>query len=399
MPLLLGLTFSSALAAPPTYKWTGGETARFYLETEIYWSQGLKAAARANTETRIRNLVIKAETECKVFPRGKQVELECGLHWIDLGGTPVADRQEKVETVLADWEDFTKPVEIILLIGPDGRLKEFDVNKLPSNNIREGQLGEQMRAFLRSAFAPMDVVLTTDDKDWIRGWERKDLGYMFQLPVADGTAGAGTYKTRHTEDRLGLALLSTEGRATVAPSSAIEESANGGLIDLRVGGEAWFDPATGQLLYSGFTTDGRKVASSSTSSNDQFIAQNSGIQRIAAFDPAHAPPISPVAQRVAKVDKPPAALPEGVALVPFLDLGMQPLFIVGYPQVAQPYDLPTSQVRARVVVDADGVPQQFQAYQGYELLFEHVERGLKDARFPKRSGPYAIDLDVEVRAR
>lgn len=398
MSTLLVLS-SLAGAAVPAYKWTPGETVRFYLESELYWAAGLKAAARTNVDTRMRDLVIRAEVDCKVAARGKSAELDCSLPWLDLTGQPIADRQERLDTVLADWEEFTKKVEIIVLIGPDGKVREFDVNGLPSNNIREGQLGEQMRAFLRSAFAPLDLVLTTDEKDWVRGWERKDLGLMFQLPVPDGTAGAGTFKANHVEDRLGLALVSTAGRATVAPSQAVESSANGGLIDLRVGGEAWIDPATGQLLYSGFTTDGRRTASASTGTGDQYIAQNSGMQRVAAFDPEHKPPISPVAQRAPKVDKPAPEPPAGVAVVPFADLGMKPLFIVGFPQIAQPYDLPTSKVMARVVVDADGTPTSQAAYRGYEALLEHVERGLRDARFPARGAPYAVDLEVEVQRK
>lgn len=397
--LLLAFLTSVASAAVPTYKWVPGETVRYYLETEFFWASGIKAAARLNTDTRIRDLVMKADVECKAAARGKATELVCTLAWLDLAGLPVSDRQERVDEVMADWEEFTRKVEIVVLVGPDGKVREFDVNKLPNGNIREGQLGEQMRAFLRSAFAPLDLVLTTDDKDWVRGWERKDLGLMLQLPVADGTAGAGTFKAKHVEDRLGLALISTEGRATVAPSAAVEASANGGLIDLRVGGQAWFDPATGQLLYSGFTTDGRRTASASTGLGEQYLAQNSGLQRVAAFEPDHKAPISPVAQRAPKVDKPAPEPPAGVAVVPFGELGMKPLFIVGFPQIAGPYELPTSTVRARVVVDAEGVPTAYTAYQGYEVLLDHVERGLKDARFPKRGGPYAVDLDVEVRAR
>ncbi len=397
--LLALLTAAAAADAVPTYQWQKGETVRYYIESEIYWGAGIKASARLNLSTRIRDLKLRAEVECKVTAPGKFTELDCRLPWFDLAGEPVNETQARVDLVMADWEEFTKPVQIIIVIGPDGRLREFDCNGLPSGNITEGKLSEQMRSFLRAAFSPLDISLPTDPKDWVRGWVRKDLSFMMLLPVTDGTAGAGTLKMSHVDDRLGLALVSTEGRATVGQSSAVEASANGGLIDLRLGGEAWVDMTTGQLLFSGFTTDGRRTASASTGTADQEIAQSAALQRVAAFEPDHKAPISVVALRAPKADLPLPDPPTGAPVVPFSELAMSPLFIVGYPQIAQPYELPTSVVTARVVVDAEGVPTSFKAVRGYEALLEHVERGLKDARFPKRGGTYVVDLDVEVRLR
>ncbi|MSQ03308.1 MAG: hypothetical protein EXR71_15685 [Myxococcales bacterium] len=399
MYALLTLFASPAAADVPTYQWQKGETVRYYVESELYWSAGIKASARLNVSTRIRDLKLRAEVECTVKMPGKLTELDCRLAWLDLAGEPVSDPQGRVDLVMADWEEFTRPVQINIVIGPDGRLREFDCNGLPEGNIVEGKLSEQMRSFLRAAFSPLDISLPTDAKDWVRGWVRKDLSFMMLLPVTDGTAGAGTLKLFHVDDRLGLALISTEGRATVGQSSAVEASANGGLIDLRLGGEAWVDVTTGQLLFSGFTTDGRRTASASTGTADQAIAQSAALQRVAAFEADHKSPISVVALRAPKADLPLPEPPPGAPVVPFSELAMSPLFIVGYPQIAVPYELPTSVVGARVVVDAEGVPTSFKAVRGYEVLLEHVERGLKEARFPKRGGTYVVDLDVEVRVR
>ncbi len=399
MHALLALITAATAADVPTYQWHKGETVRYYIESELYFGAGIKASARLNVRTRIRDLKLRAEVECIVKAAGKVTELECRLPWFDLAGEPVSEAQSRVDLVMADWEEFTKSVQIVIVIGPDGRLREFDCNGLPQGNIDEGRLSEQMRAYLRAAFSPLDMSLPTDPKDWIRGWQRKDLSFMMLLPYTDGTAGAGTLKMSHLDDRLGLALVSTEGRATVTQSSALDTSANGALIDLRLGGEAWIDMTSGQLLFSGFTSDGRRTASASTGAADQELAQSAALQRVAAFEPDHKSPISVVALRAPKADLPPPEPPTGAPVVPFADLGMSPLFIVGYPQVAVPYELPTSLVGARVVVDAEGVPSSFKAFRGYEALLEHVERGLKDARFPKRGGTYVVDVDVEVRLR
>ncbi len=67
------------------------------------------------------------------------------------------------------------------------------------------------------------------------------------------------------------------------------------------------------------------------------------------------------------------------------------------PQVAEGYELPRSNVKALVVVGAEGKAEAVTVYWGYELLVEHVERGLKQASFAARGSPYAVDVAVEVR--
>jgi hypothetical protein len=397
MLVTLVLFASAASAAPPAYKWTNGETVRYYLDTEIYWARSIAAAARRNVDTRIRDLHLRAEAECKVALMGKSAELECTFSWLTLTADSDGDQAKLVSEVMADWTAFAAPARVVLTLAPDGKLREFDVNKLPDTNKREQDLSEQMRAFLHAAFAPLDVNLTTDDKDWVRGWSRKDVGAHLQLPVADSTAGAGTVTLKHADDRLGLTHISLEGRGTVAPGGAVEQSANGGLVDLRVGGEAWVDPAVGQLVFSGFSTDGRFVASATETGAGAYVSQRSGLQRVAAFDPEHKEPLSVVAQRAPKLDGVAPALPAGVSLVEFASLGMQPLFIQGQPEIALPYELPKSSVTARVVVDTDGHASSVTTYVGYEALAEHVQRALTSAKFPAKSAAYAVDVPVEVR--
>jgi hypothetical protein len=392
----LFLLVATALADTPAYRFTAGEKVRYYMDSELYWGAGIKATARENLSTRIQGIRMRAEVECEAKPFGKSTELKCTLPWLRLTADPQNDSQERVDRVMADWLDYTRPVRVSVVVAPDGKLREFDVNGLPDGNLREGQLASQMRSFLRAMFAPLDVTLPTDPKDWIRGWKRTDLGFMTQLPTGTGTAGAGTVKHSHVDDRLGLVLVDVTGRATVAPGGAVESSANGGLVDLRLGGEAWIDPAAGQLLFSGFSTDGRFVASASGAGNGQYIAQRAAVQRVAEFEPEHGEPISVVAQRAPRRADPPHAADPAAPIVDFASLGMKPLFITGLPEIAVPYELPKSTVKARVVVGADGVPTAQRAFEGYELLFEHVERALRDARFPAREGAYSVDVAVEV---
>jgi hypothetical protein len=387
---------ASAHADVPSYRFTPGETIRYYMDTELFWAKGIKAVARENLNTRIQGVHLQAEVECTAHKLGKSIELKCVLPWLHISADPQDDSQERVDRVMADWMEYTAPVKVAVVVAPDGKLRSFDVNGLPDGNIREGQLASQMVTFLRAMFAPLDVTLPTDAKDWVRGWKRTDIGFMVQLPTGTGTAGAGTVKYAHTDDRLGLVLIDVSGRATVAPGGAVESSANGGLVDLRAGGEAWIDPAAGQILFSGFSTDGRFVASASAAGAGQYIAQRAGVQRVSQFEPEHGEPISVVAQRATVIAGKSPDADAAAPLVDFATLDMKPLFITGLPDIAKPYELPKSTVQARVVVGDDGVPTAQRAFAGYELLFEHVERALRDARFPAKGSAYSVDVAVEI---
>ena len=138
-------------------------------------------------------------------------------------------------------------------------------------------------------------------------------------------------------------------------------------------------------------------ASSSTGSVDQYVAQRSGIQRVAAFAADHTAPISVIAMRSPMLGGVAPALTEGAPLVEFSTLGMLPLFITGLPEIALPYELPTSMVKSRVVVGGDGAPTSAVPYQGYEILSEHVERALKVAKFPAKGSVYTVDVEIELR--
>jgi hypothetical protein len=86
-----------------------------------------------------------------------------------------------------------------------------------------------------------------------------------------------------------------------------------------------------------------------------------------------------------------------VSAVPFADLKMDALFVKGMPDAAKPLSLPVTSVKARVVVNADGVPLSVTAFSGFAALGAPTEQALLGATFPKRGGTYAVDLDVEWR--
>jgi hypothetical protein len=317
--------------------------------------------------------------------------------YLDFKATGVgSSKQADVDPIAAEWGAYGKTASITILLGANGHIKDFDVDDLERKTLRDGVIGDALRGYFMRLFAPLDFPLTDDDRDWVRGWEEKGVGYLLGLPISTQSAGAGTIRHTVEAERLGLIQVFSEGRGTVGAGAAVDASANGGLIDMRVAGAAWIDPA-GILLGRGFSTDGQYIASASNASAGRYINQSAALQRVESFNADHSPPISPVAQRAPQMTLDPPAPPGGVQMVDFATLGMNPLFIEGMPQVAEGYELPRSTVKARAVVGKDGHVESVKAFAGYELLAEHVERGLSTVVFPNKGMMYAVDCEVEVR--
>ncbi|MBM4368442.1 MAG: hypothetical protein FJ102_19665 [Deltaproteobacteria bacterium] len=394
----LPLLVATPALAVPTLAWEPGKPVHYYLETDIKFGESMLAPARLNHEVRVYATSMRAEATCTPAPLGKNTELSCTFSYLDFELEPSSGKSQAVaDLVEADWETYATTAEIDIVLAADGHIKTFDIDGMERKTLKEGYLIELFRAYFMRLFAPLDLKMTSDEKDWIRGWTDKNIGYLLSLPTSTGTSGAGTVKHFVGAERYGLVQILSEGRGTVAQGAAVDTDTNGGLVDLRVAAEGWIDPEAGTLLFRGFSTDGQRLASSSAGTYEGFINQRSALQRVDAFNADHSPPISVLAQRAPQLSRATPAPPEGVALVDFASLGMQPLFIQGMPQVAQGYELPRSNVKALVVVDGDGHSESADVYWGYEMLAEHVQRGLKDASFPARGSRYAVDVAVEVR--
>ena len=388
---------ATAHAALPTWTWDYGKPINYYLRTEYLFPETLRVVARKNVDERAGSLVIAAESTCTPDKLGKNTELSCTFGYLHFSAKPAgSSTQARVDEVMADWNIFTKSATVSFVLRADGKLTEFDIGGLERKTKLDGDLIEFLRVYFMRLYSPLDLPLPKTEQDWVRGWKDDSLGMLLQLPFSTGTAGAGTLTSKFVDERFGLYQVFTDGRATVGAGGAVDSSANGGLVDIRVAAEGWIDPA-GAILFRGYSTDGERLASSSMVGSMKYVQQTSALQRVDSFSANHAAPISVLGQRAPKrADARPAA-PEGVTTVEFSTLEMQPLFIQGMPQVAAGYDLPISTSNAFVVVNTDGKAERVTVYAGYELLVEHVERGLQQATFPAKDHLYAVDLAVEIR--
>ncbi|MDO9280735.1 MAG: hypothetical protein Q7U06_02435 [Pseudomonadota bacterium] len=399
--MLLSLLVSAQAASLPVWKWPAGEVQRFHLETEIVTPPGQRYYAANNLDARAGAVKLRADASCVAQPEGKAQIVKCTFAYLDLKGQAWApDEAVKLEKILTEWTADLGRTSVEMELAPDGRLRAFDtLAGKDRSNKREGYIIEQQRMLLQRAFCAFDLPLTTDEKDWVRGWPQKGGSALMQLLTISGTAGASDIKHSHIGERDGLTVIQTTAKATLSAGSAIDADAGSRLVDVRLAGETLFDIASGMLIWRDFTMDGRLMVSAQQAGNGAEYFQVGAIQWVAEFPPPGDIPLSVAAMRAPRLPGVAPAPMAGLALVPFAELGMDPLFVQGFPAAVESLDLPVTKVTARVLVNADGVPSSVTPYSGFAALGPATEQALLGARFPARPAPYAIDLDVEWRPK
>jgi hypothetical protein len=399
MILSLLLSAHASAAGLPVWKWPAGEIQRFHIETEIVTPRGQRYYAVDNLDARAGAVKLRVDAGCAATPEGKVQVVKCTLAYVDMQGQPwVPDEAKKLEVILKEWSDGMAKTTIEMELGADGRLRTFDIlaGKERSNK-REGYIIEQQRTLLQRVFCAFDLPLTTDEKDWVRGWPQKNGSALMQLQTLSGTSGASEITHTHKGERDGLTVIETTARGTLSAGSAVDSSATGRLVDVRIAGESLFDTEKGMLIWRDFTMDGHLTVSAQEAGNSAEYFQVAAMQWVPEFPSPGEIPLSVAASRAPRLSGVAPALAEGVAAVPFADLKMDALFVKGMPELAKPLSLPVTAVKARVVVNADGVPLSVTAFSGFAALGAATEQALLGATFPARGASYAVDLDVEWR--
>jgi hypothetical protein len=397
--MLLSLVVSVQAASLPVWKWPAGEVQRFHIETEIVTPPGQRYYAANNLDARAGAIKIRADASCTAKPEGKIQIVKCSFAYFDMKGQAwVADEAVKLDTILTEWTSDLGKTSVEMELGADGRLRTFDTfGGKDRSNKREGYIIEQQRTLLQRVFCAFDLPLTTDDKDWIRGWSQKGGSALMQLQTITGTAGASDIKHVHAGERDGLTVIQTTAKGTLSAGSAIDADAGSRLVDVRLAGETLFDIASGMMMWRDFTMDGRLMVSAQQAGNGAEYFQVGALQWVPEFPAPGEIPLSVTAMRAPRLSGV-APLPvAGLAVVSFAELGMDPLFVQGFPAAAEPLNLPVTKVTARVLVNADGVPSSVTPFAGFAVLGVPTEQALLGARFPARPAPYAVDLDVEWR--
>lgn len=395
--MLLALLTPALAGAIPAWHWPPGEVQRFHIETELVTPRGVRYNAAENIDARAGIVKIRADTACTAKPDGKGNIVTCTFAYIDMKAQPqMPDEAPKLDKIMEEWTVDLAGTTVELELGADGRLKYFDTKaKRVQTTQREGYNLEQQRILLQRVFAPLDFPITTDDKDWVRGWSQKSPSALMVLQTISGTVGAVEMKHKHIDDQDGMPVIETTARATLSAGAAVDAGSGGRQIDVKLAGQTIFDATRGMMMWRDFVIDGRLTVSSQLAGDSREYSQVGAIQWVPEFPvPGEIPP-SLTALRAPKLDgKAPDVVGEQVL---FSSLGMNPLYVEGHPEGARSLQLGKTKVKARVVVGADGLTSSAKAFEGYAALGPATEAALGAARFPARGAAYTVDVEVEWR--
>lgn len=395
--MLLALLTSAHAGAIPAWHWPPGEVQRFHIETELITPRGVRYNAAENNDALAGIVKIRADAGCVAKPEGKTNIVTCTFAYIDMKAQALMpDEAPELDKIMVEWTGDLAGTSVELELGMDGRLKYFDAKaKKVQSTHREGYNLEQQRILLQRVFSPFDLPLTTDEKDWTRGWLQKTPSALMVLQTISGTVGAVEMKHKHIDDQDGMPVIETTARATLSAGAAVDAGSGGRQIDVKMAGQTIFDTTRGMMMWRDFSIDGRLTVSSQLAGDSREYSQVGAIQWVPEFPaPGEIPP-SLTAMRAPKLDgKAPDAVGEQVL---FSTLGMNPLYVEGHPEGARSLQLGKTKVKARVVIGADGVPRSVKAFEGFTALGPATEAALSAARFPVRAEPYTVDVEVEWR--
>ncbi|MDP2312168.1 MAG: hypothetical protein Q8P41_04630 [Pseudomonadota bacterium] len=395
--MILSLLLSAHAATLPVWHWPAGEVQRFHIETEIVSPRGQRYYAANNLDARAGAVKLRADASCIAKPEGKTQVVKCSFAYFDMKGQAwVPDETGKLDAIIAEWSADLGKTTVEMEISSDGRLRAFDtLAGKDRSNKREGYIIEQQRILLQRIFCVFDLPLTTDEKDWVRGWSQKGGSAMMQLQTISGTAGASDIKHVHKGERDGLTVIETTAKGTLSAGSAVDAESGGRLVDVRLAGETLFDTEKGMVIWRDFSMDGQLMVSAQEAGSAAEYFQVAALQWVPEFPAPGEIPLSVAALRAPRLSgTAPASV---IPVVPFAELGMDALFVQGLPAAAKPLSLPITKVTARVLINADGVPSSATPFAGFAVLGPPTEQALLGARFPTRAAPYAVDVDVEWR--
>ncbi len=393
---LVGAALAAVPAPPVSWAWPS-EPAHFHLETLLLTPRGKFYFAKENLDADIGEVRVRADTTCTAKPEGKNAFVTCTFAWIDITGRArAAFEQEEVDAILQEWATDLAGARVSFVHTATGQMREIDLEGLPERRwAREGAIQADQRILMRRVFALFDLPLPTKGEDWVRGWISKQAGEIWQLQTGTGTSGAAEAAFKQQEGPFGTVDVFMSGRATLAPGAAVDSS-GAAFVDVRAESHAWFDPGPGLLVFRDLFFEGRRTASSVQVGADVDVLHIAAIQRLTAPGTKDVLPLSVAARRAPRVSVAPP--PPAATLVPFESLGMAPLFVTKFPEAVQTWALPTTTVKARVEVNANGSVASVKAFDGYEALTRPTEDALSNVNFAPRDSAYTVDVAVEWRA-
>lgn len=275
-PLLL-LASLPALAGDLTVDWTAGPQT-FHLEALLGTPQGYRLYGTNNIDARVVVTGMVVELSCTGTPSARGTDVGCIIGSVDLGGTAFQGEEDKLEAILAEYDQKLVGARIDIDFGADGRVRTVDLEGLGKGQSRDAQIQEGLRQLFRRVISVFDWQLPKKGEDPGKIWKYSGLPLLFELPSRSGTSGATVLKL-HTLAPEGADLrIDSEGRGSVADQDQIEYAGSAG-VSVVGGGSLWLDPATHGIRYAEQSMNGILTQAIQSGAGTAYYAMDAWVVR------------------------------------------------------------------------------------------------------------------------
>lgn len=245
---------SMASAAPGlAWAWKPGEPVRYHMETLIDSPGGYMWRAEDETWARTSRSVIIVEVTCEAQLVGKLWQVDCILDEVALRGAAIPGEEVTLTPILAANEARLKGKTVRFRMGPEGRIRKFELIGFDTRNSKLGSIIDGLRQQLRRSFTPLDLQLPKKGDDRGKKWSQKGSPLVFELMGNQGTAGGFQLKHRVERRSSYRALIHTDGYATVSAGINMEAGPSS-LLRITATGRTQFDTNTGLVDWAEVTT-------------------------------------------------------------------------------------------------------------------------------------------------
>jgi hypothetical protein len=297
-----------AFAGELAYRWTPDEVMHYRIQAFVVAPSVLRFMAARNVTARAEDIALAMELDCTAdLPKRRTRSWHCSTHRVELGGKAWEGEQEELDGILAEYMDLLKEATIVVDYTPTGRIQLVDVEGIPRSSEREKLIHEYLRLLLQRAFAALEIEFPKNGEVPAGTWRQKGNPLSMRLPTRYGTAGGVRLNHEVVGKEGNLLVISSVGRGTMHPGSALESGADRG-VNMSVTGTALFDPKRGLLVRNEVQTQGALTTSASLASAGFYLSQVVLVELLESWE-EETPAVETPAEQTSEESPPSEAAP------------------------------------------------------------------------------------------
>lgn len=230
----------------PELAWDWSRVQRFYLESQVRLPLVMWLATPFNQQARATAFEIRLVTTCGpgVELTRDTVEVLCTLDDVGLLASGMTQEEGLLQPIVEGLDEILTGAVVQLVVRPDGRVANIDLENVTRRNNRVGVINENLRLVVSRAFAGLDLLLpeSSDSGNWPQYG-----AWLMAAPSSNGSAGTSEIVHSIVDRGPGGVSVVSGGRGLIVPGGGDN------LYEARMTGRAVFDGRNGRLLDRNWT--------------------------------------------------------------------------------------------------------------------------------------------------